>query len=49
MTQSGQTTHFTKRQARAAMVKAMKAQGMSATDHLLTTDPPVLNAKSTSQ
>tara|TARA_B100000945_G_C20221426_1_gene520796 strand:+ start:519 stop:710 length:192 start_codon:yes stop_codon:yes gene_type:complete len=45
MTQSGQTTHFTKRLARAAMVKAMKAQGMSATDHLLTTDPPVLNAE----
>ena len=45
MTQSGQATHFTERQARAAMVKAIKAQDMSAIDHLFTNDPPVLNAK----
>ncbi len=45
MTQFGQATHFTERQARAAMVKAIKAQDMTAIDHLLTTDPPVLNAK----
>ena len=45
MTQPGQATHFTERQARAAIVKAIKAQDMSAIDHLFTTDPPVLNAK----
>ncbi|MEM7362579.1 MAG: ankyrin repeat domain-containing protein [Pseudomonadota bacterium] len=45
MTPSGQTTQFTQRQARAALVKAIKAQDMSAIDHLITTYPSVLNAK----